>query len=125
MECMSFDIEHRQGKMHTNADGLLKIQWIHEGETEDEVPLTDYSDIMSTTEARPAPTNVFEVKRIDIWQHNWTLGPLQGWSLKRIAEAYCISNFMFKKDCRPPRTLMDGEIENCGQCGRNLRDWNL
>ena len=62
---MPFDIEHRQGKVHTNADGLSRIPCNNEGETEEEVPLTDYSNVVSTTEAKPAPRSVFEVKQTD------------------------------------------------------------
>ena len=83
----AFDIEHRQGKLHTNADDLSRIPWNHEGESEEEVPLTDFSDIVATNEAKPARRSVFEVKQTNAWQHNWTLGPLQGWTLKQIAEA--------------------------------------
>lgn len=41
MEIMPFDIEHRQGKLHSNADGLSRIPWSCEEEKEEEIPLTD------------------------------------------------------------------------------------
>ena len=76
MEFMPFDIEHRQGKLHSNADGLSRIPWNSEKKKE-EIPLTDCSDIVSA-KAPSAPKNVFGVMQSDVWQNNWTLGPLKG-----------------------------------------------
>lgn len=84
MEFLSFDIEHRQGKLHSNADGLSRIPWNCDEEEEEEIPLTDYSNIVSAKE-QSAPRNVFGVQQSDVWHNNWTLEPLQGWSLKQIA----------------------------------------
>ena len=113
MEFMPFDIEHRQGKLHSNADGLSGIPWSCGEEKEEEIPLTDYSNIVSA-EVQSEPLNVFGDQQSEVWQNNWTLGPLQGWSLKQIAEAQekesnISSAISWVKDSqRPPKTSMDG-----------------
>ena len=133
MEFMPYDIEHRQGKLHSNADCLSRIPWTYEEEKEEGIPLTDYSNIVSA-EVQSEPLNVFGVQQSEIWQNNWTLGPLQGWSLKQIAEAQekesnIASAISWVKDSQspppPPEHQWMVQIVNFGQYGHNFRDSGL
>ena len=45
MEFMPYEIEHRQGKLHSNADGLSRIPWNDQQKTDGEILITDYSNI--------------------------------------------------------------------------------
>ena len=114
MEFMPFDIEHRQGKLHTNADGLSRIPWKVVEDTEEEVHLTDYSNVVAARESMSESRGVFEVKQSNTWQNNFTLGPLQGWSLTQIAEAQSkernisLAISWVNGGQRPPRASMDG-----------------
>ena len=111
---MPFDIEHRQGKLHTNADGLSRIPWKVVEDTEEEVHLTDYSNVVAARVSMSESRGVFEVKQSNTWQNNFTLGPLQGWSLTQIAEAQSkernisLAISWVNGGQRPPRASMDG-----------------
>lgn len=101
-----------------------------EEEKEEEIPLTDYSNIVSA-EVQSEPVNVFGDQQSEVWQNNWTLGPLQGWSLKQIAEAQekesnIASAISWVKDSqRPPKHQWIVQIVNFGQYGHNFRDSGL
>ena len=85
MEFMPFEIQHRQGKLHSNADGLSRIPLNAAQSAEENIMITDYSDVVSVAKPELETTKVCQIGQADTWYHNWSLGPLNGWSLKEIA----------------------------------------
>ena len=81
MEFMPFDIEHRLGRLHGNADGLSRIPWKQPSLQEEEIYITDYSDTIKVNAA------TCESKEATKWYDNWSLGPLAGFTLNEIKMA--------------------------------------
>ncbi len=94
MDFMPFEIEHRPGKDHTNADGLSRLPWSRtQIECEDEYTnLKSYTDLINVRS---------QDSKLDIgcnaiiqghgtestFSQNMGLGPLNGWSRDEISRA--------------------------------------
>ncbi len=112
-EFMPFDIQHRYGRLHSNADGLSRIPWRN---------VTESSANMDGS--------VYAVQTPDLgYEHNFTLGPLSGWSAKDIIDAQqadsVISVVMQWVDSKtnPLNMRCKAPARNCGRIGRNFNDF--
>jgi hypothetical protein len=71
VEFLPFEVEHRPGRIHSNADGLSRFPWERSNTKTDEQENQDVFLVQKRT-------------KDDAYFHNWSLGPLSGWSRKEI-----------------------------------------
>lgn len=71
VEFLPFEVEHRPGRIHSNADGLSRFPWERSNTKTDEEENQDVFLVQKQT-------------KDDAYFHNWSLGPLSGWNDKEI-----------------------------------------
>ena len=73
MEFMPFNLEHRPGKLHSNADGLSRYPW-------------DKCQTPIMVKESPVYT-VSDYQTDSDFMNNWTLGQLSGWSHEEVSKS--------------------------------------
>ncbi|MCG8049195.1 MAG: DDE-type integrase/transposase/recombinase [Candidatus Thiodiazotropha taylori] len=111
MEFMPFNLEHRPGRLHLNADGLSRFPW-------DRFQNNDYLEESNEHNYVHNDGNVYRVTDSDTtnktFMNNWTLGPMSGWTYSEISESQkkdkvisCVLSWL-KEGQRPEEEMMYG-----------------
>ena len=100
MEFILFNLEHRPGKLHSNADGLSRYPW---------------DKCQTQIMVKESPVYTVSDNQTDAdFMNNWTLGPLSGWSHEEVSKSQnsdkVISQVLgwVRSGKRPPADRMHG-----------------